>query len=91
MEQKINLTIKPETAKGTYSNMLLITHTNSEFILDFAQSFPGMEQGEIAARIIITPEHAKNIANALADNIQKYENERINKTTFVLPAGAAKA
>jgi len=74
MDKPINLNIKPETAKGVFSNVMLVTHSDTEFILDFAQNFPGMPQGEIATRVIVTPEHAKRILQALGENIQKYES-----------------
>lgn len=95
MEQKINLTVNPEVAKGVFSNLMMVTHSDTEFILDFAQNFPGMQQGEIAARVLVTPQHAKRILHALAENIQKYESThgeiRLGGGTYVVPAGGAKA
>lgn len=95
MEKKINININPETAKGVFSNVMLVTHSDTEFILDFAQNFPGMPQGEIAARVIVTPEHAKRILQALGENIQKYESAHgkigQNGGTFVLPSGKINA
>ena len=77
MEEKkeISLEIKPEIAKGTYSNLAIITHSHSEFIIDFATMLPGLPKPDIGNRIIMTPEHAKRLLNALMDNVTKYENQ----------------
>lgn len=77
MEEKkgISLEIKPEIAKGSYSNLAIITHSHSEFILDFATILPGLAKPEIDNRIVMTPEHAKRLLNALADNVSKYESQ----------------
>lgn len=74
-EKKINLELKAEVARGTYSNLVIITHSHSEFIIDFAEMLPGLPKPEISNRIIMTPEHAKRLLNALVDNIGKYESQ----------------
>ena len=74
-KNQINLEIKPETAKGNYSNLALICHSRSEFIIDFAAVLPGMPKPEVCSRIVMTPEHAKRLLGALADNISKYESQ----------------
>jgi hypothetical protein len=71
--QQISLELKPEVAKGQYSNLAIISHSRSEFIIDFATTLPGLVKPEIGSRIIMTPEHAKRLMNALFDNISKYE------------------
>ena len=73
MEKKIDIEIKPEVAQGRYSNLAIITHSSSEFILDFAAALPGLPKAQIGDRIIMTPEHAKRLMNALFDNVSKYE------------------
>ncbi|MCI1786109.1 MAG: DUF3467 domain-containing protein [Bacteroidales bacterium] len=73
--RQISLDLKPEVAKGTYSNLAIITHSHSEFIIDFATIMPGLPKPEISNRIVMAPEHAKRLLNALADNIAKYENQ----------------
>ena len=77
MEEKkeISLEIKPDIAKGTYSNLAIITHSYSEFIIDFATMLPGLPKPDIGNRIIMTPEHAKRLLNALMDNVTKYESQ----------------
>ncbi len=73
--KKIDIEIKPEVAQGRYANLAIITHSSSEFILDFAQNMPGMPKMQVASRIIMTPEHAKRLLGALNDNIRKYESQ----------------
>ena len=74
-KKQISLELKPEIAKGSYSNLAIISHSQSEFIIDFATVLPGLAKPEISNRIVMTPEHAKRLLNALADNISKYENQ----------------
>ena len=72
-ENKLDIEIPHDVAKGTYSNLAIITHSHSEFILDFATMLPGLQKAGVSNRIIMTPEHAKRLLMALQDNIQKYE------------------
>ena len=74
-EKEFKIEIKPEVAKGTYSNLAIITHSHSEFIIDFATMLPGIAKPEVNNRVIMTPEHAKRLFLALQDNIIKYENQ----------------
>lgn len=74
-KKQISLELKPEIAKGTYSNLAIITHSRSEFIIDYATMLPGLAKPEISNRIVMTPEHAKRLLMALQDNIIKYENQ----------------
>ena len=73
--KQIQLELKPEVAKGSYSNLAIISHSHSEFVIDFATMLPGLAKPEISNRILMTPEHAKRLLNALADNIGKYESQ----------------
>ena len=73
--QRLNLDLKPEVAKGSYSNLAIITHSHSEFIIDFAAVLPGMPKPEVRSRILMTPEHCKRLLNALVDNIGRYESQ----------------
>ncbi|MBQ0093134.1 MAG: DUF3467 domain-containing protein [Bacteroidales bacterium] len=72
-EKKVSLELKPEVARGEYSNLAIISHSHSEFIIDFATMLPGLEKPQIHNRILMTPEHAKRLLNALGENISKYE------------------
>lgn len=71
--QQLNINLSPETAKGQYSNLAIISHSHSEFILDYVLVSPGMNKPEVVSRIILAPEHAKRLLAALNDNILKYE------------------
>ena len=71
--QQFQLELKPEVASGVYSNLALISHSHSDFIVDFARILPGMPKPEVCSRIILAPEHAKRLLFALQDNVMKYE------------------
>jgi hypothetical protein len=73
MEQQISIELNDETAIGVYSNLAIITHSASEFACDFVQMMPGMPKAKVRSRVVMTPENAKRLMRALADNIQKYE------------------
>ena len=73
--KQLQLELKPEVAKGHYSNLAIISHSHSEFVIDFATMLPGLPKPEIGSRILMTPEHAKRLLNTLADNIGKYESQ----------------
>ena len=73
-EQKIDIGVSDAVAEGTYANLAIITHSNSEFILDFVNIMPGMTKGNVKSRIILTPQHAKRLLLALQDNIQRFES-----------------
>ena len=71
----LQVDLKPEVASGVYSNLVLISHSHSDFVLDFARALPGLPKPEVASRVIMAPEHAKRLLAALQDNIYKYERE----------------
>ena len=72
-KNQINIELKEEVAQGTYSNLAIITHSSSEFILDFVRVMPGVPKAEVKSRVILTPEHAKRLLMALKDNVEKFE------------------
>ena len=72
-QNQFQMGINPEVAEGTYSNLALITHSSSDFILDFATALPGMPQPQIKSRVIMAPEHAKRLLQALQSNVYNYE------------------
>src|SRR3546814_17254296 len=72
-ETQLNIELTEEVAEGIYSNLAIITHSTSEFVLDFVRVMPGVPKAKVKARIVLTPEHAKRLLGALNDNIQKYE------------------
>jgi len=72
---KMEIELKEDEATGTYSNLVMITHSPSEFILDFIAVMPGLPKAKVVKRMILTPDHAKRLANALNDNVVRYEKE----------------
>ncbi len=77
MEEKNQLKIEltPEIAEGIYSNLAIIAHSSSEFVIDFARIMPGTPKANVKSRIILTPEHAKRLLLALQDNVMRYEGQ----------------
>ncbi|NOY37864.1 MAG: DUF3467 domain-containing protein [Chlorobi bacterium] len=71
---QINIELNEETGQGIYSNLAIITHSSSEFVIDFVRVMPGMPKAKVQSRVILTPEHAKRLMMALKDNIAKYES-----------------
>ena len=74
-QQNLKLNINPDVAKGTYSNLVVVSHNPTEIILDFAQMLPGIDGATVRQRIIMNPVHAKRTLAALTDNIKKYEQQ----------------
>lgn len=72
-QNQINIELSEEIAEGIYSNLAMIAHSNSEFVIDFIKLMPGVPKARVKARIVVTPEHAKRLLHALKDNIDKYE------------------
>jgi hypothetical protein len=72
-ENQLNIELSEEIAEGTYSNLAVITHSNTEFVLDFIRVMPGVPKARVKSRIVLTPEHAKRFMRALEDNLEKYE------------------
>lgn len=70
---QINIELTEDVAEGIYSNLAMIAHSNSEFVVDFIRMMPGLPKAKVKARIVVTPEHAKRLLFALQDNIRKYE------------------
>ena len=69
----LNVHLDEETAQGTYANLAILTHSAEEFVLDFIRVMPGVPQARVQSRVIVTPQHAKRLLHALADNVAKYE------------------
>jgi hypothetical protein len=72
-KNQLQIELKEEVAQGTYANLAIITHSSSEFILDFVRVMPGLPKAGVQSRIVMTPEHAKRLMFALQDNVTKYE------------------
>lgn len=70
---QINIEIDDKIAEGTYSNLAIINHSVSEFIVDFISVMPGQPKAKVKSRIILTPQHAKRLVKALAENVTRFE------------------
>ncbi|BDD02989.1 DUF3467 domain-containing protein [Aureibacter tunicatorum] len=70
---QISIELSEDMAEGVYTNLAMIAHAQSEFVIDFIRMMPGVPKAKVKSRIILTPEHAKRLLKALEDNIKKYE------------------
>ena len=65
----LNIEISEEVIEGVFSNLVVISHSPTEFILDFVLNLPAMPKGRVKSRVILTPEHAKRLMHALENNL----------------------
>lgn len=70
---QINIELDEKTAEGIYSNLAIINHSASEFVVDFVTIMPGVPKAKVKSRIVLTPQHAKRFLKALGENIHRYE------------------
>ena len=70
---QINIELDEKVAEGTYSNLAIINHSVSEFVVDFVSIMPGTPKSKVKSRIILTPQHAKRLTKALLDNVNRFE------------------
>ena len=71
---QINIELDEKVAQGIYSNLAIINHSQSEFVVDFITIMPGVPKSKVKSRIVLTPQHAKRFLNALNDNVKRFEN-----------------
>ena len=74
-KNQINIELPEEMADGVYANLAIISHSHSEFVIDFIRMLPNVPKAKVKSRVILTPEHAKRFLSALSDNINKFENQ----------------
>tara|TARA_B000000441_G_C21509832_1_gene214337 strand:- start:263 stop:583 length:321 start_codon:yes stop_codon:yes gene_type:complete len=70
---QLNIELNEEMAEGTYSNLAIINHSPSEFVVDFIQVMPGVPKAKVKSRIVLTPQHAKRFLRALGENVKRFE------------------
>lgn len=75
IKKPFEIELPPDKADGTYSNLVVVTHSASEIIIDFARIMPGVPKAKVQARIIMTPQHAKGFLKTLEENLKKYESQ----------------
>jgi hypothetical protein len=73
--QRIQVELPEKESEGIYSNLALITHSPSEFVIDFARLLPGAPKAKIFARIVMTPMHARSLLDTLEKNIKMFEDK----------------
>ena len=74
-QQGLQLELPQDVAQGEYVNFAIITHSSSDFVVDFARVLPGVPKAQVKSRVILAPEHAKRLLGALQENIFRYERE----------------
>jgi len=72
-QEQINIELDEKTAEGIYSNLVIINHSASEFVLDFVSIMPGVPKAKVKSRIVLTPQHAKRLLKAIGENIHRFE------------------
>jgi hypothetical protein len=70
---QLNIEITEEVAEGEYANLVIITHSHAEFVVDFVNVMPGTPKSKVKSRIILTPQHAKRFMKAMTENVQRFE------------------
>jgi hypothetical protein len=80
--QSLQLEIDEATSRGIYTNLAMITHSETEFLIDFLFLQPRSDKSKVLSRLVSSPIHAKRLLWALNDNIAKYE-----KRFGTIPAG----
>jgi hypothetical protein len=97
-QNNLQIELTDDIAQGIYSNLVVIAHSSSEFVVDFISLLPGAPKAKVKSRIVLTPEHAKRLMHALSDNIKKYESQfgeihlqqpAFNQPPIVGPVGMA--
>ena len=74
-QKQISIELSDEMAEGVYSNLAIISHSQSEFVLDFIRMMPNVPKAKVKSRVILTPQHAKRLMKALEDNMKKFEKQ----------------
>ncbi|TWV14153.1 DUF3467 domain-containing protein [Bacteroidaceae bacterium HV4-6-C5C] len=94
VDNQLQIELNDDIAQGAYANLAIITHSSSEFIVDFIRVMPGLPKASVKSRIILAPEHAKRLLRALEDNVEKYEQVfgtiQLNEEQFAQPIASIK-
>tara|TARA_Y100000589_G_C26756054_1_gene467814 strand:+ start:133 stop:465 length:333 start_codon:yes stop_codon:yes gene_type:complete len=98
-ENQLNIELNEDVAEGVYTNLAIISHSNSEFIMDFVNIMPGVPKAKVKSRVVMSPQNTKRLIYALNENIKKFENmhgtvkmdNSPNKSGFPINFGGPKA
>lgn len=63
----------PDDLDSQYVNFVRISHTASEFVLDFSLLLPGVENPSVDSRLVMSPTAMKLFLRAMTENISRYE------------------
>lgn len=74
-KKQVSIELPEELAQGLYSNLVVVNHSATEFVVDFISMMPGMPKAKVKSRVVLTPQHTKRLLGALVDNIKKYESQ----------------
>lgn len=72
-EQQLNIEISEQVSDGTYSNLVIITHSSAEFVFDFVNVMPNVPKAKVKSRVVMSPQHAKRLMRALVENVKRFE------------------
>jgi Protein of unknown function (DUF3467) len=73
--QTLQISLDEKVAQGEYVNFANIIHSPSEFVIDLGRIVPGRSDVKVYSRVIMTPLHAKQFLQALAQNITLFEQK----------------
>lgn len=73
--KQVSIELSEDIAQGVYSNLAVVNHSPTEFVVDFISMMPGMPKAKVKSRVVLTPQHAKRLLGALAENVKKYESQ----------------
>jgi|MGYP000041439034 hypothetical protein bfra3_21033 len=73
--RQFSIDLPEEIRKGQYSNLVLVAHSQSEFVLDFISLLPGPQQASVHSRQVLTPDNIKRLSRMLEQHIQGFEQE----------------
>ena len=76
IKKEINIEIDDKVATGIYSNLVVVNHSETEFVLDFVSIMPGMPKARVQSRVIMTPSQAKQLMQNLSTNLYQYEQDK---------------
>jgi Protein of unknown function (DUF3467) len=71
--QQVQIKADEKELLGQYSNLAVVHHNAEEFTLNFIYLFPSVPQGKLVSSLILSPRHAKRLAQALQENVLRYE------------------
>tara|TARA_B100001248_G_scaffold165104_1_gene124838 strand:+ start:189 stop:506 length:318 start_codon:yes stop_codon:yes gene_type:complete len=95
-KKQINIELSDDSSSGIYSNLSIVNHSSTEFVLDFINIMPGMAKAKVKSRVILAPQNCKRLLATLMENVKKYEEnfgqiKDIGKSKLPINFGGPKA